>query len=50
MRNCGPASRHDPIARGASIVVAGDPPAGFAAVIALDGHPHLGLHDPGPSA
>lgn len=29
------------IAHGAEILVAGDPPVAFAAVIGLDGHPHL---------
>ena len=37
----GPAAVETAIAHGASIVVAGDPPVAFAAVIALDGHPHL---------
>jgi len=37
----GPAAVETAIARGASIVVAGDPPVAFAAVITLDGHPHL---------
>jgi hypothetical protein len=37
----GPAAVETAIARGASTVVAGDPPVAFAAVIALDGHPHL---------
>ncbi len=37
----GPAAIETAIARGASIVVAGDPPVAFAAVITLDGHPHL---------
>jgi len=29
------------VAHGAEILVAGDPPIGFAGIIALDGHPHL---------
>jgi len=37
----GPAAVETAIARSASIVVAGDPPVAFAAVITLDGHPHL---------
>lgn len=37
----GPAAVETAIARGASIMVMGDPPVAFAAVIALDGHPHL---------
>ena len=37
----GPATVEAAIVHGASIVVAGDPPVAFAAVIALDGHPHL---------
>ena len=37
----GPAAVEAAIAHGASIVVAGDPPVAFAAVLALDGHPHL---------
>jgi hypothetical protein len=37
----GPAAVETAIAHGASILVAGDPPAAFAAMIALDGHPHL---------
>jgi len=37
----GPATVMAAIAHGASILVAGDPPVAFAAVIALDGHPHL---------
>jgi len=37
----GPAAVETAIARGASIVVAGEPPVAFAAVITLDGHPHL---------
>lgn len=37
----GPATVETAIAHGTSILVAGDPPVAFAAVIALDGHPHL---------
>jgi hypothetical protein len=37
----GPATVATAIAHGASIMVAGDPPVAFAAVITLDGHPHL---------
>jgi hypothetical protein len=37
----GPAAVETAIAHGASIVVAGDPPVAFAAVLTLDGHPHL---------
>lgn len=37
----GPATVEVAIAQGAEIVVAGDPPIAFAAVINLDGHPHL---------
>jgi hypothetical protein len=37
----GPTTVEAAIAHGAEILVAGDPPAGFAAVINLDGHPHL---------
>jgi hypothetical protein len=37
----GPATVDTAIAHNASILVAGDPPAAFAAVIDLDGHPHL---------
>lgn len=37
----GPAAVETAIAHGAGILVAGDPPVAFAAVIALDGHPHL---------
>jgi hypothetical protein len=37
----GPAAVETAIAHGARIVVAGDPPVAFAAVITLDGHPHL---------
>jgi GNAT superfamily N-acetyltransferase len=37
----GPMTVEGAIAEGAEILVAGDPPAGFAAVIELDGHPHL---------
>lgn len=37
----GPATVEAAIANGASVHVIGDPPAGFAAVIELDGHPHL---------
>ena len=37
----GPAAVETAIAHSAKIRVAGDPPVAFAAVIALDGHPHL---------
>jgi GNAT superfamily N-acetyltransferase len=37
----GPATVETAIADGASILVAGDPAVAFAAVIELDGHPHL---------
>lgn len=37
----GPATVEGAIAHGAEILVAGDPPVAFAAVIELDGHPHL---------
>jgi GNAT superfamily N-acetyltransferase len=37
----GPPTVATAIAHGACIVVAADPPIGFAAVITLDGHPHL---------
>ena len=37
----GPATVEAAIVHGASIAVAGDPPVAFAAVITLDGHPHL---------
>lgn len=37
----GPATVQAAIAHGAEILVAGDPPIAFAAVIDLDGHPHL---------
>lgn len=37
----GPATVETAMAHGASILVAGDPPVAFAAVIQLDGHPHL---------
>jgi hypothetical protein len=37
----GPATVETAIAHGASIVVAGEPPVAFAAVIDLDRHPHL---------
>ena len=36
----GPSTVEAAIAYGAEILVAGDPPVGFAAVINLDGHPH----------
>jgi hypothetical protein len=36
-----PATIEAAIAHGASILVTGDPPVAFAAVINLDGHPHL---------
>ena len=37
----GPTMVEEAITQGADIVVAGDPPIAFAAVIHLDGHPHL---------
>jgi GNAT superfamily N-acetyltransferase len=37
----GPATVEGAIVQGADILVAGEPPEGFAAVIGLDGHPHL---------
>jgi GNAT superfamily N-acetyltransferase len=40
----GPATIEGAIAHGADVLVAGEPgepPAGFAAIITLDGHPHL---------
>jgi GNAT superfamily N-acetyltransferase len=37
----GPATVEAAIADGAEILVTGDPPAGFAAIVELDGHPHL---------
>lgn len=37
----GPATVDGAIEHGADILVAGDPPVAFAAVIELDGHPHL---------
>ncbi len=37
----GPATVETAIAEGADVFVAGDPPVGFAAVIEMDGHPHL---------
>jgi GNAT superfamily N-acetyltransferase len=37
----GPATVETAIADGADLLVAGDPPLAFAAVIDLDGHPHL---------
>lgn len=37
----GPATVEAAIAHGADVLVAGKPPVGFAAVITLDGHPHL---------
>ncbi|MGH3255047.1 MAG: GNAT family N-acetyltransferase [Streptosporangiaceae bacterium] len=37
----GPTTVEAAIAHGAEILVTGDPPVGFAAVINLDGHPHL---------
>jgi Acetyltransferase (GNAT) domain len=37
----GPATVDAAIEHGADILVAGDPPVGFAAVVELDGHPHL---------
>jgi GNAT superfamily N-acetyltransferase len=37
----GPATVEAAIAQGADILVAGDPPVGFAALTRLDGHPHL---------
>jgi hypothetical protein len=37
----GPTTVEAAIASGAEILVTGDPPVGFAAVINLDGHPHL---------
>jgi hypothetical protein len=37
----GPATVETAIAHGADTLVAGDPPVAFAAVIDLDGHPHL---------
>jgi GNAT superfamily N-acetyltransferase len=37
----GPSTVEVAIAHGATIFVAGDPPIAFAAVIDLDGHPHL---------
>jgi hypothetical protein len=37
----GPTTAEAAIAHGAEILLAGDPPVGFAAVITLDGHPHL---------
>jgi GNAT superfamily N-acetyltransferase len=37
----GPATVEAAIAHGANILVAGDPPVAFAALIDLDGHPHL---------
>jgi hypothetical protein len=37
----GPATVETAVAYGAEIFVAGDPPVAFAAVIHLDGHPHL---------
>jgi NAD(P)-dependent dehydrogenase (short-subunit alcohol dehydrogenase family) len=37
----GPATVEAAIAHGATVLVAGDPPVAFAAVVELDGHPHL---------
>lgn len=37
----GPATVEMAIAHGADMLVAGDPPVGFAAVMEMDGHPHL---------
>lgn len=37
----GPATVEAAIAHGAAVFVAGDPPVAFAAVVELDGHPHL---------
>lgn len=37
----GPATVETAVTHGASVLVAGDPPVAFAAVIPLDGHPHL---------
>jgi GNAT superfamily N-acetyltransferase len=37
----GPATVEIAVACGAEVLVAGDPPVGFAAVIELDRHPHL---------
>lgn len=37
----GPATVETAIAEGAEIFVAGEPPTGFAAVVEMDGHPHL---------
>ncbi len=37
----GPATAETAVAEGADIFVAGDPPVGFAAVIEMDGYPHL---------
>lgn len=37
----GPTTVEMAIAHGASVLVAGDPPVAFAAVLELDGHPHL---------
>jgi hypothetical protein len=37
----GPATVEAAIAHGVDISVIGDPPVGFAAVVDLDGHPHL---------
>jgi GNAT superfamily N-acetyltransferase len=37
----GPATVEEAITHGADVFVAGEPPVAFAAVIDLDGHPHL---------
>jgi hypothetical protein len=37
----GPCTVTEAIEHGADILVAGDPPAGFAALTRMDGHPHL---------
>jgi GNAT superfamily N-acetyltransferase len=37
----GPATVKAAIAHGADVLVAGDPPVAFAAIVDMDGHPHL---------
>ena len=37
----GPATIKAAIAHGADVLVAGDPPVAFAAIVDMDGHPHL---------
>lgn len=37
----GPATIKAAVAHGADVLVAGDPPVAFAAIVDMDGHPHL---------